>query len=315
MRRELARAAIGLLIAALITGLAGNITACGSGEAGGRASSPGAPPDKGQLRLLVTRDFGGTTMVDRTVAAGAGSTVMRLLAGQTKVKTAYGGGFINAIDGLESSFGDDDPADWFYWVDGRMGEAGAMGEDLTGGETVWWDFHRWRGAMSIPAALHALPAPWSDGRQALAGDVAVDDVAAWARRVGIQIAAPTPLTETPAAGALVVATPRQVAATPWLSGLIGRGPEAGLFVSVGDEGITSLDRRGRRAGNLTACAVAAPNPRRQDATLLLLLGEESELPALLDRLTPAAASARVGLGLNGSSLEPLPAGEQEPDGA
>ena len=41
-----------------------------------------------------------------------------------------------------------------------MAGVGAADYQLHGGETVWWDFHQWAHAMSIPATLSAFPAPW-----------------------------------------------------------------------------------------------------------------------------------------------------------
>ena len=120
-------------------------------------------PGAGEVRLIVSQHFGATVMHDEVVPWQKELDVMTLLAEHARIDTAYGGGFVSAIDGVKSTFGgvsSAQAADWFYWVDGIMAGVGAADYQLHGGETVWWDFHQWAHAMSIPATLSAFPAPW-----------------------------------------------------------------------------------------------------------------------------------------------------------
>ncbi|HJW74399.1 MAG TPA: DUF4430 domain-containing protein, partial [Thermoleophilia bacterium] len=155
--------------AALLT-LAALLVIVGAGCAGVRADSAspsaaaGHRPAAAEVRLVVTRDLGASVLVDIVAPATDGLTVMRLLAEHTTVDTGYGGQFVSGINGLRSTFGSVSSAaaaDWFYWVDGIMADVGADAWKLHSGETVWWDYHRWAGAMFIPVTLDAFPAPFA----------------------------------------------------------------------------------------------------------------------------------------------------------
>lgn len=141
------------LAPALVALVAVTIAGCGLG--------PGAPR-AGTVRLRVTRDFG-----DRLLAAVTRSgvrpsdTVMRLLSSTRRVTTAYGGGFVQSIDGLAG----DKAArrDWFFYVDGVEAQVGAADFPLAPGEVVQWDYHRWDATMDVPAIVGAFPEPFLHG--------------------------------------------------------------------------------------------------------------------------------------------------------
>ena len=50
---------------------------------------------------------------------------MRLLQSKYDVKTRYGGGFVQAIDGARGREGDGRRVDWFYYVNGIEAPVGA----------------------------------------------------------------------------------------------------------------------------------------------------------------------------------------------
>ena len=110
-----ARAALAL---ALLLGLA--LTGCGLGA--GESTEGGAT-------VAVTRDFGA-----REVGDGAqdpipgGETVMRFLQRDFEVRTRYGGGFVQSINGIAGGGGRS--VDWFYYVNGILAEDGAAAHEL-----------------------------------------------------------------------------------------------------------------------------------------------------------------------------------------
>jgi len=299
----------------LATSLAGLALLVTAGCAGVRSTAVkpaagGRPPAAGEVRLVVSRDFGARILKDVLAPVGKDETVLRLLADHCDVDTAYGGGFVNGIDGLRSTFGgasSDDAADWFYWVDGRMGGSGAGDTRLMGGETIWWDYHRWAGAMFIPASLHAFPAPFLGSPLALADNGSARPLAAWAEQNGLQLGVQQRLTQRPAGRALVVATIGEASATTWLRAIVDRGSKAGVFVSVAAGALRALTQAGALGPQLEAAAFAVPGTDDPaEISLVLIARDQSALADLLRGLTPQAASAHVALGLRGERVVPLP---------
>jgi hypothetical protein len=143
-RRDATRAGVAVMAATLA--LAG----CGLGA--------GTAPTN--VSLLVTRGFGAQTLVadGRPKIVGA-DTVMRMLERNAKVGAAYGGGFVESIDGLTGGGG----SDWFYYVNGVQAAKGAAETKLHNGDHVWWDRHAWSAAESIPAVVGSFPEPFVDG--------------------------------------------------------------------------------------------------------------------------------------------------------
>jgi Domain of unknown function (DUF4430) len=131
------------------------LAACGLGP-GKKVKGEGA-------RLEVTRNFGQLGVYSTTVPQiREGETVMRFLQSKRDVTTRYGGGFVNAIDGLEAS-SSAGHRDWFYYVNGIEASVGAAQMTLHGGDVVQWDYRRWDATMRIPAIVGAFPEPFLHG--------------------------------------------------------------------------------------------------------------------------------------------------------
>ena len=117
----------------------------------------------GGVELRVTRDFGERLLAQSDVAkVREGETVMRLLSSERKVKTRFGGGFVQSIDGLAGQ-GADGHEDWFYFVNGIEASKGAADYDLSPGDFVQWDHRDWSETMRIPAIVGAYPEPFLHG--------------------------------------------------------------------------------------------------------------------------------------------------------
>lgn len=132
-----------------------------------RAGPARTPPAIGRTtaRLLVTRDFGSKVLIDKTVAVSGSPTVLEVLSKNAKVDTAYGGGFVNSIEGLASRYtgGGGSKNDWFYYVNGVQASVGAGEYRLKSGDRVWWDYHGWDFAPSVPAVVGQYPEPFVHG--------------------------------------------------------------------------------------------------------------------------------------------------------
>jgi len=139
---------------ALALGLTAAIVGCGLGP--GEERSGGA-------ELRVTRDFGTELLKsDGVEKVRADQTVMRLLRSHNKVRTRYGGRFVQAIGDVEGG-GASGFADWFYYVNGLEADVGAAEYELSPGDVVQWDHRNWRGTMDIRAIVGAFPEPFVNG--------------------------------------------------------------------------------------------------------------------------------------------------------
>lgn len=275
----------------------------------GGTTVAGRPPGAGEVRLVVSRDFGGEILRDVVVPAGDGLDVMRLLAENADVTTAYGGGFVESIDGLASSFagGSEGAADWFFWVDGALGDVGAADWALAGGETVWWDYHAWAGAMVVPAALHAFPRPYAAGPVALTAAADVTGLDEWAAASGLELEPRRGLSGGEPHGGLVLATAAEVAATPWLRDLLGERRSGLVLVRATREGLTLVVPGGDAGPAAAAVAQPVTNPADPARPFLVVLGAtRSDIATMLPLLTPASLTARVGAALVGDELIGLP---------
>jgi hypothetical protein len=141
----------GLIVLAAALAIAG----CGFG--------PGEAK-QGPVQLRVTRDFGQKELspAAQRDKIRSSDTVMRLLQSSHKVTTAYGGGFVQAIDGLAGNKSGEH--DWFFYVNGTESSQGAADSKLSLSDVIQWDYHRWSATMHIPAIVGAFPEPFLHGQ-------------------------------------------------------------------------------------------------------------------------------------------------------
>jgi hypothetical protein len=133
---------------------AGLLAGCGLG--------PGSTP--GGVRLTVSRDFGAHAQRQTRQPRLRGSeTVMSLLLRNAKVRTRYGGGFVQSIDGRAGGQRAGRPIDWFYYVNGVQASKGAAETVVHRGDSVWWDLHDWSQTGNVPAVVGSFPEPFLHG--------------------------------------------------------------------------------------------------------------------------------------------------------
>ncbi len=151
--------AIALFVAALAA------AGCGIG--------PGAGIEN--VELAVTRDFGTVPMLHRQLDdVTEADTVMRVLERSADISTTYGGDFVQSIDGLEGETHGGERYDWLFYVNGVESTVGAAAYDLGGGESVWWDYRDWSGALQVPAVVGSWPQPFLRGYAGKRHPVAVE---------------------------------------------------------------------------------------------------------------------------------------------
>jgi hypothetical protein len=118
----------------------------------------------GSASLWVTRDRGEEVIHVGGVPAGI--SALEAVERELDVETAYGGRFVQAIEGLEGSL--DDQRDWFWYVNGLEGDRSAAEYRLRPGDVVWWDYRSWSEQMQVAVVVGAFPEPFLHG---LGGDV------------------------------------------------------------------------------------------------------------------------------------------------
>lgn len=124
------------------------------------AGCGGGGREHGTATLWVTQNRGEHVMYTGTIPAGVDGiqAVQRVL----KVKTRYGGRYVQTIDGVSGSL--DDQRDWFFFVDGIEGDRSAAEVRIHAGDVLWWDYRHWTpSTMSIPVVAGAYPHPFIDG--------------------------------------------------------------------------------------------------------------------------------------------------------
>jgi hypothetical protein len=124
----------------------------------------GPGKDTGDAGLLVTRDYGSEVLVDKPeMPVNESSNAMRILDQTTDLETAYGGEYVQAVDGLSGDVKSGRSFDWFFSVNGIVAERGSAQFPVTGGDLIWWDYRDWTDAMEVGAVVGSYPAPFSTG--------------------------------------------------------------------------------------------------------------------------------------------------------
>ncbi|AOT69933.1 DUF4430 domain-containing protein [Geosporobacter ferrireducens] len=122
--------------------------------------------ETGTVEIIITRDFGKEKLHSKTVNLDKDTTVMDVMEKYFDIETAYGGGFVNGINGLKSGFTDKknrQKMDWFYYVNGLLAQIGANDYDLLPGDIVIWDYHDWSSDAFMSSIIGAYPNNFVNG--------------------------------------------------------------------------------------------------------------------------------------------------------
>jgi len=131
------------------------------------ACSPPTAPETGviKVRVVATQNFGQQLMFDEILEVPSGMSAMAALQKVAEIETAYGGGFVDAINGVGSGFtgGQKAKMDWFVYINGIQSNTGALDYKLHDGDIQHWDFHDWSFHHFIPAIVGDFPEPFRYG--------------------------------------------------------------------------------------------------------------------------------------------------------
>ena len=275
---------------------------------------PGVAPR--DVQLTVTRDFGARVLARARAPRVRGQeTVMSLLMRNNDVKTRYGGGFAQSIDGHAGGTRGGEPIDWFYYVNGVEASKGAAATNVHPGDRIWWDLHDWSQTEDVPAVVGSFPEPFLHGTEGKRLPVRVEcleltsapceTVTARLRKLGVPaaLAAIGPGDEPKTLRVLVGPWPA-VRGTP-ATQAIERGPRAsGVYARFAPSGqtLTLLDARGRATRTLGAGAgLVAATRYAEEAPVWLVTGTDvAGVSLAANALTEATLRNRFALALEPS---------------
>jgi hypothetical protein len=290
--------------------LAAATAGCGLGR--GRGTS--------DVNISVTRAFGAAQVGSVTRGRVPGSeTVMRMLERDFRVKTRFGGGFVQTINGLA---GDASHVDWFYYVNGVEAPRGAASTAVHRGDRIWWDLHDWTATNTVPAVVGSFPEPFIHGVGGKRLPVTIEcasNAEAVCRKVSDAIAAAGAPVARQLLGTgsgqdtigVLVGTWRDLS-SGLAASLISKGPGAsGVYARfTGPDGrsLQLLDTRGHVARTLGAGAglIAATKDRVSAPAWLVTGTDSSGVAAAAAALTTRRLRDRFALAVQGATDVPLP---------
>ena len=229
---------------------------CAAAAAAALAAGCGFGPGSarpGAVTLTVTRGFGEHPIASTQVnAVRPSDTVIRLLESHTRVTTAYGGGYVQSINGLAGSKTAE--RDWFFYVNGSQPSIGAADVTVHPGDRIQWDYHRWDATIQVPAIVGAFPKPFT-GRGAVLECAAPSSTCSLAgqrlRAAGVTVSSARAGQAAPAGSVAFVVGPWSAIARLSPALAIQRGPAVGgVFAHFDPRGgrPTLLDGGGHPAG-------------------------------------------------------------------
>ncbi len=256
----------------------------------GCAENEMAQPENRQLTILVTRDYGREILAERSVYPSEGDTVMDLMQDNFTVETAYGGGFVNAIDGLKSGYTGKGSSqkkgtkkDWFYYVNGVMAEIGADQYMCDEANAVSWDFHDWGGDMYVKTRINAWPERLKGRSVEMAFGQTFEKDAVRIREAfeeaGGRVAESTVESldmEDLEKDALFVGTWQDANKNEFIKGVFENREKAGIYSYFNEKGLMLFDNNGEITATRQKGAIAASVQKAygSEASVLLLVGNE-----------------------------------------
>lgn len=249
--------------------------------------------DKRELTILVTRDYGREIIEEKTIVPNDDDTVMDLMQDNFDVETAYGGGFLNSINGLASGYtGEGNSSkkgrkmDWFYYINGVMAEVGADQYNAKDANTISWDFHDWGGIMYVKTRIDAWPErldgrnveiSWSSGFKAEAAKI--KSLAQNAGGSVIDTDAESMNMDDLDKDAIFVGTWEDALNNKFIGKAFENRDRAGLYTTFSDEGLLIFDDGGNITGSFEtgAIIVAIQKSYGSEAAVLIVIGNENSL--------------------------------------
>lgn len=319
-RRRTESRAAGAVSWPLLLALCVLLSGCGVGFGSGERA--------GEAELVVTRDFGSEVLLEERVDDLVESdTVLRILDRHAEIETRYGGGFVQAIDGVSGGVEGGKPFDWLYFVNGLEADRGSAEVDVSSGDRIWWDHRNWSVTTSVPAIVGQFPAPFVNASGEPLGSVALEclpsgvsesckitraaleSVGAMPREVGVR--------QSDEISTRIVVGVWDAIATEPIGELIAAGPErSGVYIrqqpasSTAEQGssLVALDENAAPVFRLGAGVglIAATRQGSEDAVWLVSGTDEAGLEAAAGALEPGRLGQRFAAVVSEGKVESIP---------
>lgn len=261
-------------------------------EAGDQPAGCSASPGDGklpQVRLVVSRDYGKTIILDKSVAIASGEeSVLALTARTLPVETAYGGGFVQSIAGVSSATGkgfSQQRQDWFFYLNGTLPARGSGELKAGAGDVVWWDYHPW-GSGFNSTMLGAFPRPFQNGALLLHSPGAGAEAVLLSRVLQQKGGRATPQvldqswTGKPGQPAIVIGLWEELQEVAGVREIVENRKRTGLFCLPSASGFQALNSRFEPVGPVlqkgAACILPVGAGLGDSQPLLLVIGEDQE---------------------------------------
>lgn len=131
--------------------------------------------DSFTVQVIVTRNYGEEIILDEDANVEPKENVLDGLKQVADVTFNYGGGFVESINGIKSTFagGLGDANDWFFYVNGMLPPNGATDVSLYPGDIERWDFHNWGSDRITTAIISDYPEPFLHGINGISLDTTI----------------------------------------------------------------------------------------------------------------------------------------------
>ncbi len=118
-----------------------------------------------KVRIIASNNFGKDLMFDEERYVSPESSAIDALREVAEVETAYGGGFVNSINGVNSKYTGTSMVkqDWFFYINGIFANVGGLEYKLSDGDVEQWDFHNWNFKTHVTATIGFFPEPFLHG--------------------------------------------------------------------------------------------------------------------------------------------------------
>ncbi|MCT4507361.1 MAG: DUF4430 domain-containing protein [Tepidibacter sp.] len=119
-----------------------------------------------KVNLIVSKNFANEQIYNEQLDFVKDTSVMEIMEEHLEIEKAYGGGFVNSINGLKSGFTDSKDKkklDWFYYINGNLAQVGSDDYYLSSGDTIIWDYHDWSSENYISSIIGAYPNNFTKG--------------------------------------------------------------------------------------------------------------------------------------------------------
>ncbi|PWK13779.1 DUF4430 domain-containing protein [Tumebacillus permanentifrigoris] len=313
---------------------AGNSTTPGSanqGDTSGPSTQAGSATPAGQFELSVTEYFGSNGIFKQGVSYSAEQSLLDTMRDHLEIETAYGGGYVNSINGTKSGYTDKSfftrkKRDWFYYVNGSIGKVGADAIKPKSGDAVWWDYHDWSGdGSSTPHVVASYPHPFTtgyDGAQPgttifYSGDHASDAarLATALRGLGAGNVSTTAYADDkvahPSTNAIVLGTWGELGEQAAVQTLFGAPTRTGLYAKFGGDHVQALTYQGKstdRNGQSAILASGSNGGGGTTPTWLVIGATEAGLDQAIDIMitSPDKLHGKIGVVINGTDALAVP---------